>query len=152
MRGRRGRHPEPCSSVSQSLFRASICSRTVCLKGSQRRQSVHALLMPPLGSRAVTGIVVDVSRDSSARQAQTSNPLRQVLDTEPFIPSDVVELARWTAEHYAAGAGEAITAAVLPPKTRGTPRRCAQDRQSRLGISRRTRPRAEGHGASARGT
>ena len=32
--------------------------------------------------------------------------------------ADVVSLARWTAEYYAAGAGETITA-VLPPKTRG---------------------------------
>ena len=29
-----------------------------------------------------------------------------------------MELARWTAEYYAAGAGETITA-VLPPMTRG---------------------------------
>ena len=34
------------------------------------------------------------------------------------MPADVVALARWTAEYYAAGAGEAITA-VLPPKARG---------------------------------
>ena len=71
----------------------------------------------PLGSRAVTGIVVDVSGDSNAPAGTDIKPLRQVLDTEPFIPSDVVDLARWTAEYYAAGAGEAITA-VLPPKTR----------------------------------
>jgi primosomal protein N' (replication factor Y) len=45
-------------------------------------------------------------------------PLRQVLDVKAFVPPDVVALARWTAEYYAAGAGEAITA-VLPPKTRG---------------------------------
>ena len=41
-----------------------------------------------------------------------------MLDAEPFIPPDVVALAQWTAEYYAAGAGETITA-VLPPKTRG---------------------------------
>src|SRR5205823_4534994 len=41
------------------------------------------------------------------------------LDTDPFIPPDIVALAQWTAEYYAAGAGETITA-VLPPKARGT--------------------------------
>ncbi|MFN7981078.1 MAG: primosomal protein N' [Vicinamibacterales bacterium] len=85
----------------------------------QAAPPVGARVVVPLGSRAVTGIVVDVSQDSSAPAGTDVKPLRQVLDTEPFIPSDVVELARWTAEYYAAGAGEAITA-VLPPKTRGT--------------------------------
>ena len=42
----------------------------------------------------------------------------EVLDTEAFVPPDVVELARWTAEYYAAGAGDTITA-VLPPMARG---------------------------------
>ena len=41
-----------------------------------------------------------------------------MLDRESFVPPDIVELARWTAEYYGAGAGETITA-VLPPKTRG---------------------------------
>jgi len=45
-------------------------------------------------------------------------PVKAILDSEPFIPEDVVNLARWTAEYYAAGPGETITA-VLPPKTRG---------------------------------
>ena len=45
-------------------------------------------------------------------------PIRQVLDAEAFLPADVVALARWTAEYYAAGPGDTITA-VLPPKTRG---------------------------------
>ena len=45
-------------------------------------------------------------------------PFKQTLDHEPFLPADVVALARWTAEYYAAGPGETILA-VLPPKTRG---------------------------------
>jgi primosomal protein N' (replication factor Y) (superfamily II helicase) len=45
-------------------------------------------------------------------------PIRQVLDTHAFVPAEVVELARWTAEYYAAGPGDTITA-VLPPKARG---------------------------------
>ena len=40
-----------------------------------------------------------------------------MVDAESFVPADLVALARWTAEYYAAGAGETITA-VLPPKTR----------------------------------
>jgi primosomal protein N' (replication factor Y) (superfamily II helicase) len=44
--------------------------------------------------------------------------VRDVLDRESFVPPDVVDLARWTAEYYGAGAGETITA-VLPPTARG---------------------------------
>jgi primosomal protein N' (replication factor Y) len=45
-------------------------------------------------------------------------PIREVLDAEPFVPADVVGLALWTAEYYAAGPGDTITS-VLPPKARG---------------------------------
>ena len=68
---------------------------------------------------AVTGIVVAVeSALPSDVDAAAVKPIRTVLDTEPFLPADVVRLARWTAEYYAAGVGTTITA-VLPPKTRG---------------------------------
>src|SRR5207249_2153030 len=70
------------------------------------------------GSRTVTGIVVarDVTLAGVAESEIKS--IRQVLDDDAFLPADVVALARWTAEYYAAGPGETITA-VLPPKTRG---------------------------------
>ena len=40
--------------------------------------------------------------------------LIDVLDTEPFLPTDVVDLARWVAEYYACGIGEAIATAMPP--------------------------------------
>jgi primosomal protein N' (replication factor Y) len=78
--------------------------------------AVGARVVVPLGSRVVTGIVVivDVAPDGVAE----IKPIRQLLDASSFVPPEVVDLARWTAEYYAAGAGETITA-VLPPKTRG---------------------------------
>ncbi|HEY7169694.1 MAG TPA: primosomal protein N' [Vicinamibacterales bacterium] len=80
--------------------------------------SPGARVVVPLGSRAVTGIVVETGVGPDGVDRSAIKPIRQLLDGEPFVPSDVVELARWTAEYYAAGAGEAITA-VLPPKARG---------------------------------
>ena len=41
-----------------------------------------------------------------------------MLDADAFVPPEVVALARWTAEYYAAGAGETIPA-LLPPMARG---------------------------------
>ena len=76
-----------------------------------------ARVVVPLGSRWVTGIVVERGATAPADCAAIK-PIRQALDQTSFVPADVVSLARWTAEYYAGGVGEAITA-VLPPKTRG---------------------------------
>jgi primosomal protein N' (replication factor Y) (superfamily II helicase) len=79
--------------------------------------AVGARVVVPIGSRVVTGIVVDVDVSSSVDESAIK-PIRQLLELDSFVPPEVVALARWTAEYYAAGAGETITA-VLPPKTRG---------------------------------
>ena len=41
----------------------------------------------------------------------------EVLDHEPLLPPDVVELCRWVADYYLAGVGDAIAAA-MPPGAR----------------------------------
>ena len=55
---------------------------------------------------------------ASAIDDAAVKPIRELLDAESFVPADVVDLARWTAEYYAAGPGDTITS-VLPPKARG---------------------------------
>ncbi|MCC7416903.1 MAG: primosomal protein N' [Acidobacteria bacterium] len=78
---------------------------------------VGARVIVPLGPRTVTGIVVSVAEEPPPAGALVK-PIQRVLDERAFVPADVVALARWTAEYYAAGPGQAILA-VLPPKTRG---------------------------------
>src|SRR5262245_19875837 len=77
---------------------------------------VGARVVVPLGTRLVTGIViaVDVERPSSGEVKS----IREVLDTDAFVPPEVVALARWTAEYYASGVGDAIPM-LLPPMARG---------------------------------
>ncbi len=82
-----------------------------------RVPAIGARVVVPLGSRIVTGIVVGLDVEQGA--AKAIKPIRDILDEGAFIPADVIALARWTAEYYAAGPSEAITA-VLPPKTRGS--------------------------------
>jgi primosomal protein N' (replication factor Y) (superfamily II helicase) len=77
---------------------------------------VGARVLVPLGSRVVTGIVIEQGRP--AEPGIDVKPVRQILDAEAFVPKDVVDLARWTAEYYAAGVGDAIPA-LLPPMARG---------------------------------
>jgi len=79
--------------------------------------AVGARVVVPLGSRIVTGIVIDVDVPHGLAGG-TIKPIRNVLDGEPFVPPDVIALAQWTAEYYGAGIGETIPA-VLPPKARG---------------------------------
>jgi primosomal protein N' (replication factor Y) len=81
--------------------------------------AVGARVVVPLGSRVVSGIVVDVGVSAAGLDESELKPIRQLLDAESFVPPEVVALARWTAEYYAAGAGETI-AALLPPMARGS--------------------------------
>src|SRR5262249_30025362 len=81
------------------------------------RPVVGARGVVPLGPRVVTGIVMDDASASSVDDAAIK-PIREVLDADAFVPPDVVDLARWTADYYAAGPGDTITS-VLPPKARG---------------------------------
>jgi primosomal protein N' (replication factor Y) len=81
------------------------------------RPVVGARVVVPLGTRIVTGIVVDAAAAGDVEEAVVK-PIRDVLDAEAFVPADVIALAKWTAEYYAAGVGETVTA-MLPPKTRG---------------------------------
>jgi primosomal protein N' (replication factor Y) len=79
---------------------------------------VGARVVVPLGSRVVTGIVIETNVLDDGLRGAEIKPLRQVLDADAFVPADVVALARWTAEYYAAGVGDTIPA-LLPPMARG---------------------------------
>jgi primosomal protein N' (replication factor Y) (superfamily II helicase) len=84
--------------------------------------AIGARVVVPVGTRSVTGIVVDRGDRIDLRGRNGPEleikAIRRALDDRAFIPQEIVELAQWTAEYYVAGAGETITA-VLPPKTRG---------------------------------
>ena len=82
---------------------------------------VGARVVVPLGTRVVTGIVidhVDPRTEPRAERPAAIKPVREVLDAGAFVPPEVVALARWTAEYYAAGIGDTIPA-LLPPMARG---------------------------------
>ena len=78
---------------------------------------VGARVLAPLGKRTVTGIVISSSAEPSAGAESSPDikPLVSVLDTTPFLPKDVVDLAVWVADYYACGVGEAIATA-MPPR------------------------------------
>ena len=73
---------------------------------------IGARVLVPLGTRVVTGCVV--SR-TAVPAVTTLKPLVDVLDPEPMLPAEVVDLALWVSEYYACGPGEAVAAA-MPPR------------------------------------
>jgi primosomal protein N' (replication factor Y) len=88
-------------------------------------------VLVPVGSRKVTGWVVPSSSTSTSTSTSTKHPARstlkdllEILDPEPLLPLEIVTLALWTAEYYAAGPGEALAAA-MPPQSAVYSRRVA---------------------------
>ncbi len=73
---------------------------------------IGARVLVPLGTRVVTGCVVRQTADPAVTRLK---PLVDVLDPEPMLPAEVVDLALWVSEYYACGPGEAIAAA-MPPR------------------------------------
>ncbi len=69
----------------------------------------------PLGSRVVTGVVIE--SPAVPPESGTLRDLIEVIDDHAFLPEAVVALALWVAEYYAAGPGDALINA-LPPKAR----------------------------------
>jgi primosomal protein N' (replication factor Y) len=69
----------------------------------------------PLGTRFVIGCVVDA--DAPAPAGQALRDVQDVIDPEPFVPPDVVDLAIWIGEYYACGPGAALALA-MPPAAR----------------------------------
>src|ERR1700730_15639651 len=69
----------------------------------------------PLGSRVVTGCVVDLAVDEPDTAA--IRDIAHVIDDRPFLPPLVVDLALWVGTYYASGPGDALAIA-MPPTAR----------------------------------
>ena len=101
---------------------------TYAVPPSLAMPAVGARVRVPIGSRTVTGCVVESPARDSTERVRPPSPRRgfdepdirdiiEVLDAEPFLPPAVVELCQWVADYYLAGIGDAIAVA-LPPGAR----------------------------------
>jgi primosomal protein N' (replication factor Y) len=69
-----------------------------------------------VGKRRLTGVIVAV-RDSPP-EGINLRPIEEILDAEPVMPPDLLELARFTADYYLAPLGEVVRTMLpsdLPP-------------------------------------
>src|SRR5918993_972486 len=77
-----------------------------------------ARVLVPLGTRVLTGVVITTNVSGAAEGDDAAPEFKDVidvLDTEAFLPADVLRLVQWVAEYYACGAGEALSSA-MPPR------------------------------------
>jgi primosomal protein N' (replication factor Y) len=75
-----------------------------------------ARVVVPLGTRTLTGVVVGPAEMPSGDFELKD--VRQILDREPFLPADVMELTEWVSDYYLAGPG-ATLAVAMPPHALG---------------------------------
>ena len=79
-------------------------------------------VLVPLGNRTVTGCVLaapaaaapGLESDHDSDHESNIKAIEEVLDREVFLPDEVIDLALWVAEYYAAGPGEALATAMPP--------------------------------------
>jgi primosomal protein N' (replication factor Y) len=76
-----------------------------------------ARVIVPLGPRSVVGCVVEPV--TSAPHDATLRDAISVVDTEPFLPEAIVDLALWVSEYYLCGPGDVLLMA-MPPAARTT--------------------------------
>ena len=70
-----------------------------------------ARVLVPLGTRTVTGIVVG---EAAGPAPDRVRDVLDVVDEQPFLPPDVVDLALWISDYYLAAPGDAIGATAPP--------------------------------------
>jgi primosomal protein N' (replication factor Y) len=83
-----------------------------------------------LGTRQVTGCVVRTNVD--VPDGVETRDLIRVIDRDAYVPPHVVDLAVWVAEYYAAGPGEALSAAMPPGAAQHAPHRAHAFRTIRV--------------------
>ena len=87
--------------------------------------AVGARVRVPLGTRVVTGVVVETAMPPADVELRD---VVEVLDATSYVPPGIVELCRWAAEYYVAGIGDTVAVA-LPP---GAKRRASAFRTRRV--------------------
>lgn len=73
-----------------------------------------ARVLVPFRGKQTSGVIV--ARTSEYTGSARVRPIIEVLDDEPSLTAELLELTRWISDYYVCGWGEAIRA-VLPPGT-----------------------------------
>ena len=109
-------------SVAVAVSVPGLGPLTYSLPDGLREPVVGARVLVPLGKRTVTGVVLEYVAETPGSDAfdcgergLTPKPVTDVLDDEPFLPKEILDLCQWVADYYACGIGEAVATA-MPPR------------------------------------
>ncbi len=83
----------------------------------QKTAQVGARVMVPLGRKLTTGYIVglrDRLRQGSSLNESEIKEVAELLDVEPVVTPELLQITRWVSDYYASPWGEVIKAA-LPP-------------------------------------
>ena len=80
----------------------------------RNRVAVGIRVLIPLGKATVTGLVLELLRESSVTETRE---ILSELDEQPIIESTLLDLSQWIAQYYLADLGE-VFGAILPPSLR----------------------------------
>ncbi len=69
----------------------------------------------PFGKRQLSGVVVRCGPPPTGLDPKSIKPIQAVLDEEPALSGELLQLGRWLADYYLAPEGE-VLATMLPPK------------------------------------
>ncbi|MBU1044394.1 MAG: primosomal protein N' [Candidatus Omnitrophica bacterium] len=68
------------------------------------------------GNRTIVGFIVGISASTAITRIKE---IKSVIDKEPILSSEILELTRWIADYYLCSWGEAIDAAIAMPFKKG---------------------------------
>jgi primosomal protein N' (replication factor Y) len=101
--------------------------------GLGARASVGARVAVSFGARRSIGVIVELERETEVPAVRLKEVLA-VLDDEPVVGAELLDLARWIAQRYACSWGEALAAMLPAPLKREGARRRVPRIRVRSGI------------------
>jgi len=117
---------------------------TYTLPPRAKNVQIGSRVAVPLGKRMLTGFVLDVLDklpEDADVEADKLKAVSEVLDEEPLLTSEIIELARWTADYYLSFVGEVLRASLPAGMTRKGRREFAISDKGRASLSGMLLPR-----------
>lgn len=75
--------------------------------------SLGSRVLVPFGKRSLTGYVVDLHEDHpEGIDESVIKEVAEILDREPLLTAEILQLTKWTADYYAASWGEILKASL----------------------------------------
>ncbi|MFQ5824012.1 MAG: primosomal protein N' [bacterium] len=66
-------------------------------------------VIAPLGARRLTGFIIEFKEDSNLKELKD---LYDILDSEPLVSNEIIQLAKWISEYYICSLGEALKSSI----------------------------------------